>query len=382
MKKLFCSVNWPGALFLLLTPPVAILLTIYHLRTEGFLWPIWVLAAVFYTLTAGSITAGYHRLFSHRAYEARPWLKIFYALFGGAAFQNSILIWARDHRVHHRFVDTDSDPYSIKRGFWFAHIGWMLTSTESPVKMEPYGRDLVKDPIVMFQDKYYIPIATLVCFGLPTLIGYFLGSWMGGLAIAGFLRVVAVHHMTFFINSWCHFFGGQTYTDTNTARDSIFMAVATFGEGYHNFHHIFSNDYRNGVRWYHWDPTKWMIQTFKLLGAAHSLQRTPSSEITRLQLEMEEKKLKKRLSDNWQTQFQTQLDNLKLQIETAQVRFEKLRDEYRQIASDYAQTKMARLEELKFQARMAKIEFQYGLKMWREYNSFLLLSAVPVRISN
>ncbi|MGZ3721974.1 MAG: fatty acid desaturase [Bdellovibrionales bacterium] len=378
MKRLIDAVNWQGALFLLLTPPAAIILTILHLRSEGFVWQIWVLFAVFYTLTAGSITAGYHRLFSHRTYEARPWLKIFYAFFGGAAFQNSILIWARDHRVHHRFVDTDLDPYSINKGFWYAHLGWMLTAQHPPVKMEPYGRDLERDPIVMFQHKYYVPIAIIGCFGVPTLIGYFMGSWLGGLAVGGFLRVVAVHHMTFFINSWCHFFGGQTYTDTNTARDSIFMAVATFGEGYHNFHHIFAEDYRNGIRWYHWDPTKWMIQTFRVLGLAHSLKRAPQSEITRLQLEMEEKHLKFRLENNWQAQFQTHLDSLKIQIESAQQRFEKLRAEYKQMANDYAQSKMDRLEELKFQIRVAKIEFRAGLKQWRAYNSFLL-TAVPVK---
>lgn len=374
MKKLIKSVNWQGALFLLLTPPAALVLTIYHLKTEGFVWQIWVLFAVFYTLTAGSITAGYHRLFSHRTYDARTWLKWFYALFGGAAFQNSILIWARDHRVHHRFVDTDLDPYSINRGFWFAHLGWMLTSNAVPVKMEPYGRDLEKDPVVMIQHKYYIPIASLMCFALPVGLGYMVGSPLGGLAVVGFLRVVAVHHMTFFINSWCHFFGGQTYTDKNTARDSIFMAVATFGEGYHNFHHIFANDYRNGIRWYHWDPTKWMIQIFSLLGLAHNLQRVPQSEITRLQLEMEEKALKSRLNNKWQMQFQTQLDSLKQQIQSAQARFEQLRAEYKQLAHD----QWERIEELKFQIRMAKIEFRAGLQQWRAYNSFLL-AGVPVR---
>ena len=148
--------------------------------------------------------------------------------------------------MHHRFVDTDLDPYSIKKGFWFAHMGWMLSSTNVPVKMEAYGRDLAKDPVVVFQDKHYVLIASLMCFGLPTLLGYFMGSALGGLAIAGVLRVVVVHHATFFINSWCHYFGKQNFTDKNSARDSFLMAVATFGEGYHNFHHIFANDYRNG----------------------------------------------------------------------------------------------------------------------------------------
>lgn len=374
MKRFLSSVNWPGALFLILTPPAAIVLTVYHLKTEGFLWQIWLLAAVLYTLAATSITAGYHRMFSHCAYKGSRRLKWFYALFGASAWQNSILIWSRDHRVHHRFVDTELDPYSINKGFWYAHIGWMLTSKHPPVDLKTYGRDLERDPIVMFQHKYYVIIATVMSFGLAAFVGHLLGSALGGLAVAGFLRIVALHHMTFFINSWCHFFGGQTYTDKNTARDSVIMALATFGEGYHNFHHIFDHDYRNGIRWYHWDPTKWMIRLFNFLGLAHSLRRAPSSEITRLQLEMDEKRLKSHLQHRWEGQFQTQLDTLKAQIHAAQIRFEQLRAEYKQIASEYAQSKMEQLEELKHQIRVAKLEFREGLKQWRAYNRGLLVA--------
>jgi stearoyl-CoA desaturase (delta-9 desaturase) len=215
---------------------------------------------------------------------------------------------------------------------------------------------------------------------LPMLIGGWLfDSFLGGLAVAGFFRVVAVHHGTFFINSWCHYWGRQTYTDTNTAKDSFIMAVATMGEGYHNFHHFFANDYRNGVRWYHWDPTKWMIRTFAACGLAYGLRRTPWSEIIKAQLQMDEKRLKTRFHTQWQSQFQVQLDNLKVRIESAQVRFEqlrdeyhRLRDEYRELAKNYADSSMARLEEIKFQLRMARIEFKSALRQWRAYNSFLL----------
>ncbi len=365
-------INWTGAGFLILSPIFAIILSTYHLMTEGFVWEVWVLAAVFYTLTAGSITGGYHRYFAHRTYEARTWLKWFWALFGGAAWQNSILVWARDHRVHHRFVDTDLDPYSINRGFFWAHFGWMLVNEPPKVDAKPYARDLENDPVVRIQHKYYIPLAIAVSFGLPTLIGYFMGSWLGGLAIAGLLRVVLVHHMTFFINSWCHYFGKQNFTDTNTARDSFFMAVATFGEGYHNFHHIFASDYRNGFRWYHWDPTKWTIQMFRLLGGAHSLRRTPRSQIMKLQLQMDEKRLKHKLEDNWHLQFQAQLDNLKGRVEVAQARFEHLREEYKKMASGYAQSSMDRMNEMKFQMRMAKIEMRAAIKQWRAFNRFAL----------
>ena len=375
MKSKASRVNWTGALFLLLTPPLALIFTAYHLMTEGFLWPIWILAAVFYTLTACSITGGYHRYFAHRTYEARAWVKWIYALFGAAAFQNSILIWARDHRVHHRFVDTDKDPYSINKGFFYAHFGWMLVHEESQVALEPYGRDLERDPIVKFQHDHYVSLAIFMGFALPTVFGWLLGSALGGFAVAALLRIVTLHHMTFFINSWAHYFGKQTYTDTNTAKDSLVMAFATFGEGYHNFHHIFANDYRNGVRWYHWDPTKWIIQAFHLMGGASNLQRTPWSEIIKMQMLMEEKRLKMKLNHNWSIQLQQQLDGLKIRVEQAYQRIEKLREEYKQIAANYAHSSMERIREMQLQIRLAKIEFQAALEAWRAYNSFLMQTA-------
>lgn len=376
MKKFLKTVNWMGAGFLLTTPPLAAIFTYMYLKRDGFQWQIWLLALVFYVLTASSITAGYHRLFAHKSYEAKTWLKWFWALFGAASFQNSILVWARDHRIHHRFVDTKDDPYSINNGFWFAHIGWMLKHPVNPVNPVPYGRDLERDPVVAFQHKYYVLIASFMCFVVPMIIGYFLGSALGGLAVAGLLRVVAVHHATFCINSWAHFFGKQNYTDENTARDSFLLALATMGEGYHNFHHIFASDYRNGVRWYHWDPTKWMIRLASWMGGAYSLRRTPQAEIMRRQLEMEEKHLKNHLSSRWQIHFQAQIDNLKVQVEAAHHRFDQLREEYKKLAKAYAESSQEKLKELKYQLRLAKIEMRRALQQWRAYNSFLL-AAVP-----
>jgi stearoyl-CoA desaturase (delta-9 desaturase) len=367
LKKFYKRVNWMGALFLILSPIAAVTFTAMHLYNDGFIWQIWALAAVMYALTASSITGGYHRYFAHRAYESSQWLKWYWSLFGAAAFQNSILIWSRDHRMHHRFVDTDLDPYSIKKGFWYAHFGWMMVNTETPMSViEPYGRDLERDPVIKFQDDHYVTIAMTMGMLLPALIGYFFGSAFGGLAVAGFLRIVALHHATFLINSWCHYWGRQTYTDENSAKDSFVMAVATFGEGYHNYHHIFAQDYRNGIRWYHWDPTKWMIVFFKWVGGAHSLKRVPWSEIIRAQMTMDEKRMKDRLQSHWQAGFQLQIDSLKHRVESAHLRFEQLREDYR---------KSAKLDDVRRQVRMAKREFRHALKQWREYKSFLM--AIP-----
>ena len=140
-------------------------------------------------------------------------------------------------------------------------MGWMLEDQQYPPNPEAYVRDLQRDPIVAFQHKYYGSIAIFMCFFLPMGLGWLFGSALGGLAVVGVLRLVLVHHATFFINSLCHTWGARTFTDQHTAKDSAIVALFTFGEGYHNFHHTFANDYRNAVRWYHWDPTKWLIRT-------------------------------------------------------------------------------------------------------------------------
>lgn len=370
--------NWVGALFLILSPIAAVVFTAIHIYNDGFMWPIWVFAAIMYALTASSITGGYHRYFAHKAYECRTWLKWYWALFGAAAFQNSILIWARDHRVHHRFVDSDKDPYSINKGFWYAHFGWMMTVNEETNAIAvPYGRDLQKDAVVKFQDDHYVNVAMAMGLLMPAIVGYFLGSAFGGLAVAGFLRIVTLHHATFLINSWCHYFGRQTYTDTNSAKDSFVMAVATFGEGYHNFHHIFDNDYRNGIRWYHWDPTKWMIRFFSFIGGAHSLRRTPWTTIVRAQLAMDEKRMKDRLQSHWQLQFQHQIDSLKHRVEAAHQRFEQLKAEYKHSAEMYRDQGLQKLQEIKRQVRIARREARYALKQWREYKTFLMAIPAP-----
>jgi stearoyl-CoA desaturase (Delta-9 desaturase) len=363
------QINWTGFLFLTLSPVAALTLSWIHLSQQGFVWSIWITAILFAGLSQLSITAGYHRYFSHRAYSARPWLQWFWACFGAATFQNSIWIWARDHRIHHRFVDTEKDPYSIKRGFWWAHIGWMLVKEEPTVSLEPYGRDLKKDPVVQIQDKYYVWFAVGFGLLLPTLIGALMGSWLGGLAVIGFARIVAVHHSTFLINSWCHMFGGQTYTTQNTARDAWWLAVLTQGEGYHNFHHLFAQDYRNGIRWYHWDPTKWTIRALSWLGATYDLKRTPEADILKARLEHEIAQLRQGLPAP--SQMWVHLDKLKANAVAAHARLITLREEYRTLAKSCHDSSKQRLAELRYRRRLAKIEFSAAMKQWMACRDFL-----------
>ena len=214
-------------------------------------------------------------------------------LFGAMSLQNSILIWASQHRTHHRFVDdVERDPYSAKRGFWFSHMGWILRNYKSGENDFSNARDLERDPMVMFQHRYYLPLTLGDEHRRCRLrIGWAVGDMWGVFLLAGLLRLVVNHHFTWFINSLAHMWGSQPYTDENTARDNGWLALLTYGEGYHNFHHIFQNDYRNGVRWWQWDPTKWLIAALSAVRLATGLKRVPDLWIQRAQLAMQFKRI-------------------------------------------------------------------------------------------
>ncbi|WP_440877586.1 acyl-CoA desaturase [Thalassotalea sp. PLHSN55] len=245
-----------------------------------------------------SITCGYHRLWSHRTYKAHWSLRVIYAIGGAFALQNSALHWSSDHRIHHKHVDNNNlDPYSAKRGFWFSHIGWMIRDYQA----ERYAnydnvRDLQKDKIVMWQHKHYLLLTIITNFGIPLAFGVLFNDIIGSLLLVGFLRLVLSHHTTFFINSLAHIWGKQTYTEKNTARDNGILAFFTFGEGYHNFHHIFENDYRNGIRWWQFDPTKWFIKSCEYLKLASNLRVSPEDKIEKAKLAMILKRSQQKLS--------------------------------------------------------------------------------------
>ena len=262
---------------------------------DAFEWG-WALAFLY--LNGMSITGGYHRLWAHKSYEAHPALKWFFAFWGAGALQNSILIWASDHRRHHRHVDdNEKDPYSPGRGLWYSHIGWMLRKYPSVDSDFSNARDLQRDPIVMWQHRHYVALTTLMNLGLPLLLGIWHGDIIGTVLLVGLLRLVVNHHVTFFINSLAHYWGTRPYTQDNSARDNGFLAFLTYGEGYHNYHHIVQTDYRNGIRWWQWDPTKWMISLCSRVGLASKLNRVSNFRIQRAILAAEFKLARSRLDE-------------------------------------------------------------------------------------
>ncbi len=264
-----------------------------------------------------SITAGYHRLWSHKTYDAHPVLQFIFALGGAFALQNSALHWSSDHRIHHKHVDdNDRDPYSAKMGFWYSHIGWMLREYQAH-RYNDYNnvRDLQRNKIVMWQHRNYLALTLLMNFGVPIVLGLIHGEMLGMLLSVGFLRLVISHHATFFINSLAHIWGSRPYTDENTARDNGFLAFLTYGEGYHNYHHIFEYDYRNGIKWWHFDPTKWLIKSCSFIGLTKNLRTTAEDAIEKARALMLMKNTQARLNG---------LPEYKAKLETLQAEYEKL----------------------------------------------------------
>ena len=307
--------DFKSILVLVLVPIIAMFSIPYYAFKYGFSFFDWLWFAFFMVSTGLSITAGYHRLWSHRSYKANLCLRIFFMLFGAAALQNSIMKWSFDHREHHRFVDDKKkDPYAATKGFWYSHFTWMLRKSPKNKNQEKNITDLKRDYIVVFQDKYYSFIAVFMCFILPMLIGVTYGSTMGCLLLSGVLRLVLNHHFTFFINSLAHTWGRQVYSDENTARDNPILSLFTYGEGYHNFHHKYAGDYRNGVRWYDFDPSKWLIYLSSKAGWTRGLKRTPKpvieAEKASMQLKCVQTNLKRKRSDNRYTEVIIDLDVL------------------------------------------------------------------------
>jgi len=276
----FERVNWISSSFLIVTFLLALIgapLYLWHFGLDAFQ------VALFwgsFFLTGISITMGYHRLFAHRSFKAKAPIRLATLIFGACAFEDSALDWASDHRRHHKHTDEEEDPYGITRGFFWAHMGWILFKLY-PRPLENVA-DLRKDPLVMWQHRWHRVISVVAGVVAPTFLGFLWNGGagaLGGFLLAGVTRIVCVQHCTFFINSLCHTLGCRPYSGTTSARDSWFMALFTFGEGYHNFHHSFQHDYRNGVKRWQFDPTKWCIQLLQKLGLVSDLRRASPEKI-------------------------------------------------------------------------------------------------------
>lgn len=367
------NINWAAAIVLTLTPLAALIAIPWYGIAQGYSNAAWISFIVLLWFNGLSITGGYHRLWAHRSYEAHWSLRIFFMLFGAMAIQNSILIWGSSHRTHHRNVDdVDLDPYSINRGFFFAHIGWMLREYESGKPNFSNAQDLLNDKVVMFQHNYYLPIVLIMNIGLPLFLGWLAGDLWGVFLLGGLLRLVVSHHVTFFINSLCHMWGKRPYTDENTARDNPVLAVLTYGEGYHNYHHIFQYDYRNGVKWWQYDPTKWLILSLSWIGITKNLKRCSEFAIQKSQITMQFKLAEAQIATRQARKLD--VDGFKARIAQEYENFGVSLQEWAKLKEEWYEAKKAELqqkwEEAKFTDRFNEIENR--LKLQRKRLSSLM----------
>lgn len=314
MKKKIC---WPVLLFIggyhLF---LAIALPIYYLNHTPSL--ALVLTTIGLVFASGmSITAGYHRLYSHSCYKTHPVVEAILLFLGTLATQGSALRWANDHRLHHAYVDTDKDPYSVKKGLLHAHILWMFYRT-APIDPKVIS-DLSRRKLLVFQDKYYgwcmVGANALVFLA----VGWLLGDYLGAFIFAWWVRVFFLHHTTWCINSLAHYWGSQNFSREHTAVDNYLISLLTYGEGYHNYHHSFAYDYRNGIRWYHFDPAKWLIWALYKLGLAYDLKRVNDYRIARQLLLQHKNELIQKLKDSYYVQKVNEVaDKLSAKLAQAQ----------------------------------------------------------------
>lgn len=244
--------------------------------------------AIMYLLTGLGVTVGFHRLFTHRAFKTSPALRFLFAVLGSAAIEGPIVSWVADHRKHHAFSDRQGDPHSphvdhgsgvrgVLRGLGHAHMGWLFVHTERGHR-ERYAPDLLADPVVAFVDKTFLAWALgglLAAFGLGVAIGHSVRAGFTGLLWGGAVRLLVLHHVTYSINSLCHFFGRRDYATGDHSRNLAWLAPLSLGEAWHNNHHAFPTSAFHGLRPRQLDISGLVILTLERAGLCWDVVRVP-----------------------------------------------------------------------------------------------------------
>ena len=237
---------------------------------------------VMYVLSAFGVTVGFHRLLTHRAFQTRPWLRYSLAVLGSLSVQGSVIDWVADHRKHHAFTDEEGDPHSphagagaglrgMVRGLWHAHVGWLF-QTHGQASSRRFAPDLVSDPTMRRINRSFPLLALaslLVPFGLGVLLsGSLVAGGLSALLWGGLVRIFLVHHVTWSINSICHFFGRRRFPTDDKSTNVFWLALPSLGEAWHHNHHAFPRSAFHGLRWYEFDPSGWLILALERVGLA------------------------------------------------------------------------------------------------------------------
>jgi stearoyl-CoA desaturase (delta-9 desaturase) len=245
------------------------------------------LLVAMYLITGVGITVGFHRLLTHRAFQTHRWVRYTFAVLGSMAVQGRVIDWVADHRKHHTFPDEEGDPHSphehdgeglrgVFRGLWHAHVGWLF-SAHGQASSRRYARDLVEDPVMRKINRAF-PWLALISLAIPTALGFAIsgGSWLAALTAlvwAGLVRVFLVHHVTWSINSICHFFGRRRFDLDDQSTNVFWLALPSLGEAWHHNHHAFPRSAYHGLRWYELDPSGWLIAAMARVGLAWDVVR-------------------------------------------------------------------------------------------------------------
>ena len=267
-------------------PFIALFVVAWQLWNDALRWSDVIVFLICYFATALGVTVGFHRHLTHRAFKAKRWVRGSLAILGSAAIEGPVISWVADHRKHHTYADVEGDPHSphvdhghgwkgALRGLYHAHVGWLFIHTHRGNKQR-YARDLLEDPLIRFVDRTFVlwvTVGLLVPFGLGYLIGGTIEAALTGLLWGGAVRMLVVHHVTYSINSLCHFFGRKDYDTGDESRNLLWLSPFTMGESWHNNHHAFPTSYRHGLRGWQLDISAGVIWTLEKLGLVWDVVR-------------------------------------------------------------------------------------------------------------
>jgi len=232
-----------------------------------------ILLVVGYILCAFGITIGYHRMLTHKGFDAPDWIRAIFLILGSMALQGPALNWAATHIQHHANSDEDEDPHSPVKSFFHGHVGWILDDFRPD--LERYAGPLLKDKLVVFISNTFL-IWVLLSLLIPFLIGYCYGgvtAGLYGLLWGGAVRIFLNHHVTWAVNSVCHTYGGREFVTTDASRNNFLIGLLAMGEGWHNNHHAFPRSANHGMHWWQIDPSAYVIAGFEKIGVFKEVVR-------------------------------------------------------------------------------------------------------------
>jgi stearoyl-CoA desaturase (Delta-9 desaturase) len=275
-------------------PVLALGFVVWQVWGDFLRWSDVIVFAIMYVATGLGVTVGFHRHFTHRSFKAKQPVRAALAVFGSAAIEGPIISWVADHRKHHTFSDQEGDPHSphvghgggfrgALKGLFHAHVGWLFIHTQRGARKR-YARDLLADPVVRFVDRHFLLWALgglAAAFALGWAIGGSFYAGLTGLLWGGAVRILVVHHVTYSINSLCHFFGRRRFDTGDESRNLLWLAPFSFGESWHNNHHAFPTSAMHGMRGWEIDPSALVIRGLEKLGLVWDVVRVDAKRQAR-----------------------------------------------------------------------------------------------------